>query len=92
MYKNPTPNDIAQSNRITRCCLIGTGIVSGLELALDENQNICVTPGNGITSDGKYFELSRNKIFTFYSEFTEANGYPFFRHADGSAIVCTTWG
>ncbi len=77
---------IAQSNRITRRCLIGTGIVSGLEINLDAQQHICVQAGKGVSSDGKYIEISGNLVFTFYREFEFVGEYPFFFYEDGGQI------
>ncbi len=69
---------------LTRRCLIGSGIVSGLEIALDEFHRICITPGKGITSDGTYVENTSNRIFSFYREFIPNSEYPLFgKHEDG---------
>ena len=69
MNRDKKIQHIARANRVTRRCLIGTGIVSGLEINLDAQQHICVQAGKAVSSDGKYIELSANLVFTFYREF-----------------------
>ncbi len=64
---------------LTRRCLIGAGIVSGMELALDEFNRICITSGKAITSDGTYVEITSNQLFSFYREFTPVNDYTLFK-------------
>lgn len=67
-------------DRITRLCLIGSGIVCGLELCMDHNFGIQVRTGNGITSDGRYVEVERIHTFRYYRAF-EKDGYPLFEQA-----------
>ena len=72
--------------RITRRCLIGTGIVSGLELALDDTHQICITPGKGLTSDGKYTEVYTTMLFSFYRDYMPDAPYDFFKKKNGEVI------
>jgi len=86
MPSNRQANQLQTADRVTRRCLIGTGIISGLELALDEKYRICITAGKGITSNGEYIELSRSLLFPFYREYASDKSYPLFTDKDGHQV------
>jgi len=67
-------------DRITRLCLVGAGIVCGLELCMDDNFGIQVRTGIGITSEGRYVEIGRPRTFRYCRPF-EKDGYPLFEQA-----------
>ena len=67
-------------DQITRYCLIGSGIVSGLELFVDQDNYIRVTSGTGLTSDGTYVEVSGQQSFWFYRPYKTQGPYPLFKY------------
>lgn len=69
--------NLQSQDRITRLCLIGTGIVCGLDICVDEDYGVLISSGNGITSDGKYVEIPHGKHFKYYCPFTRENYFLF---------------
>ncbi len=74
--KDPKYKNLPQENRQTRYCLIGAGILCGLDTYSNEDNYVCITPGTALTSDGSYVELNTAKTFKLYREFKEEGDYP----------------
>lgn len=66
---------LKEANQITRYCLIGSGIVHGLEVYVDENSYIHISAGAALTSDGTYVESAPKKCFTFYHASSATDGW-----------------
>lgn len=66
-------------HRITRTCLIGTGIVCGLHLKRDAN-SISLSEGVAVTTDGDAFKMSNTnyRYFAEYIQSDEAKYDPFY--------------
>ncbi|MEM9885312.1 MAG: hypothetical protein AAF849_05410 [Bacteroidota bacterium] len=78
--KKLTLERLQKEDQIIRLCLIGSGIVCGLELCVDDNFGIQVRTGNGITSNGHYIEIDRTYTLRYYRSFKK-EGYPLFEQA-----------
>ncbi len=67
-------------NRLTRTCLSGVGIICGMTLSFDSNnQIISVKKGCGVTTDGDLIYLSSDKAFLEVSPFEDKKArYPAF--------------
>ena len=72
---------LKKADQITRYCLIGSGILHGLEVFVDEDSYVTISAGAGLTSNGTYLESPGKKKFTFYCESQEeaswAGYFPF---------------
>lgn len=66
-------------HRITRTCLIGTGIVCGLHLKRDAN-SVSLSEGVAVTTDGDVFKMSNTnyRYFAEYIQSDEAKYDPFY--------------
>jgi len=72
---------LKRAHQVTRYCLIGSGIVCGLEASMDENYYVCVNSGTGLTSDGTYVEVPAPLEFIFYRPYTPIiSDYPLFEY------------
>jgi hypothetical protein len=68
--------------RLSRVCLTGWGLASGLEIFSDQDYCIHVSPGNGVTPDGHLVNLTEPAYFVGYAPLPEEEklglGCPFF--------------
>ena len=66
-----------KQNRLGRVRLTGTGIVCGLNIALDQQFNVSISDGFGVSSDGYLLELDSDgqetSLFTHYRKYTDPN-------------------
>lgn len=67
--------EIQKANQITRYCLIGSGIIHGLEVFVDDRSYVSITAGAGLSSDGTYMESAPKKTFTFFQESQETDSW-----------------
>jgi hypothetical protein len=66
---------LKNAHQITRYCLIGSGIIHGLEVFVDESSYVSITAGAGLSSDGTYLENATKKLFTYYRESQETDAW-----------------
>ena len=66
-----------KQNRLGRVRLTGTGIVCGLNIALDQQFNVSISDGFGVSSDGYFLEPDSDRqetsLFTHYRKYTDPN-------------------
>ena len=65
-----------KQNRLGRVRLTGTGLVCGLNVALDQQFNISISDGFGVSSDGYLLELDSDletSLFTHCRKYTDPN-------------------
>jgi hypothetical protein len=68
--------------RLTKACLIGTGVVCGLEVQ-NSKEFIVISRGCGITSDGDLVYIPSDKKFIYVSRFEDNKGkYGLFNNPD----------
>ncbi|MEO6039272.1 MAG: hypothetical protein ABIQ93_12740, partial [Saprospiraceae bacterium] len=68
-------HDLAQGDQRRS---LGTGIVTGLEIRRDSNQNVVVYPGEGLTTDGKRLSIDHKRTLFFGRELDPAAEKPLF--------------
>jgi hypothetical protein len=74
-------------SRLTRTRGIGVGIICGLEIGVTEQNNIVVSKGTAITTDGDLLFVDSDLVFDQFSEFKDANSkYDYFLVADDKQI------
>lgn len=70
--------------RITRRCLIGTGIVCGLDVWTDENYTVHICHGLGVTSHGHLIQQQQAELlFRYYKPYNDTTNYSFFKNSSG---------
>ena len=78
--------NLAKQSSINRLCLVGKGIVCGLSISIDEDYGVCISSGNGITSNGHYVEVPQSIIFRYYQPATNIPDYHLFEGVDEDKI------
>ena len=87
--------------RLSRVCLNGVGIACGFNISMAENNEIIVSQGCGITTDGDLIKLQKNTTdestrdidiqsirFTHYKSFQDKNvKYPFFFNGENQIAL-----
>lgn len=68
--QSPSPEE-----QVTRLCMIGSGIICGLELHVDEDYTVTIQSGDGITSDGTYVKVASKQVFGYYAAYSGTSGY-----------------
>ena len=73
-------NYLDVQTRLTRTKAIGIGIICGLEMGLLENNQVVVSKGSALTTDGDLLHFDTDQFFDQYLLFEDVNAkYPLFR-------------
>ena len=60
-----------RQHRLSRSCLVGVGVVCGLDFVLQENTSLTITPGLGLTTDGDLLHHAEATTFELVSPFDD---------------------
>ena len=89
VHLNSLRSYLDEQDRVTRCRLIGIGIVCGLEISVNNTRSeITITKGCGITSEGYYLEAEERQ-YTHYKRYTPPESYPVFYNKNAQGVITT---
>lgn len=68
--------NIAIQHQLTRTCLLGRGIVCGLNIHADDQCHIHLHAGTALSSNGQLIHLDSDISFKYYRSFVPSRSYP----------------